>query len=330
MSPRKPLTIRGPSLQTDLPGFIIPTGTQVVLKASKRVPRTDQLKPAGSVAEVIKSPSNNRASYVVRFADGLLLRAKFSELVVRRREVAEELRAPAESFTTPGQDLRPYVIYRVAVGSRAFGLATEDSDEDVRGVYLPPAEVTWSLWKPPEQWESKSDNCDEVYWELEKFLMLALKANPNILETLWTPVILSTNSLGRELRSMREAFLSKHLYKTYSGYVLSQFRRMRHGYEKNGNFKAKHAMHLVRLLFSGIHALRTREILVDVADHRGELLAIRNGSRSFDQAQARAIELDREFQLAFAHTSLPDRPNYKRVNKFLIKARRRMVHARRH
>src|SRR5262245_4032164 len=116
MSPRKPPTIRGPSLQTDLPGFIIPPGTQVVLKAIKRVPRTDQSKPAGSVGEVIESPSNNRASYVVRFADGLLLRAKFSELVIRRREVAEELRAPAESFTTPGRDLRRYVIYRVAVG----------------------------------------------------------------------------------------------------------------------------------------------------------------------------------------------------------------------
>ena len=29
---------------------------------------------------------------------------------------------------------------------------------------------------------------EECYWELEKFLVLALKANPNILECLYTPM----------------------------------------------------------------------------------------------------------------------------------------------
>jgi hypothetical protein len=115
MNTRRPPAVRGPSLQTDLPSFIIPPGTQVVLKAAKRVPGTEHSKPSGSVAEVITSPSSNRASYVVRFADGVQLRAKFSELVIRRREVAEELRTPSDLFTTPGRDLRPYVIYRVAV-----------------------------------------------------------------------------------------------------------------------------------------------------------------------------------------------------------------------
>jgi hypothetical protein len=41
-----------------------------------------------------------------------------------------------------------------------------------------------------------------------------------------------------------------------------------------GEFKPKHAMHLLRLLFSGIHALRAGEIRVDVAEHREELLAV--------------------------------------------------------
>jgi hypothetical protein len=318
-----------PSLRTETPSFIIPPGTQVVLKAAKKLPGSEQIKPPGSVAEVIESPASNRARYVIRFADGLSLRVKFTELAIRRREVAEELATPRELCATAGDELRRFVIYRVAVGSRAFGLANEESDEDIRGVYLPPADLTWSLRKPPEQWEAKHADRDEVYWELEKFLMLAVKANPNILETLWTPLILDADDLGHELRSLRDAFLSKHLYKTYSGYVLSQFRRMRHGWEKTGKFKAKHAMHLVRLLFSGIHALRTGEILVHVAEHRVELLAIRNGQLTFDQAQARAIELDHDFQAAFGRTQLPDRPDYGRVNDFLLKARRRMVDVRR-
>src|SRR2546428_593776 len=83
---------------------------------------------------------------------------------------------------------------------------------------------------------------DEVYWELEKFLRLALQANPNVLETLWTPLVLEADEVARRLRELREAFLSRHLYKTYSGYVLSQFRRMANAHARTGAYKAKHAM----------------------------------------------------------------------------------------
>src|SRR5262249_34961758 len=161
-------------------------------------------------------------------------------------------------------DLRQYAILCVGAGSRAFGLAVDTSDEDLRGVYLPPAELHWSLFKPPEQFETKADGVEEVYWELEKYLLLALQANPNILETLWSRVVLHIDDIGRQLRELRGAFLSRHLFKTYSGYVLSQFRLMQRSVERTGEFKRKHAMHLLRLLHSGIHALRHGEILVDV------------------------------------------------------------------
>jgi uncharacterized protein len=225
--------------------------------------------------------------------------------------------------------LRGYVIYRVLVGSRALGLATEDSDSDRRGVFLPPAELTWSMFKPPEQIEYKSAQVEEVDWELEKFLRLALQANPNILETLWSPVVLHADETGQELRALRGSFLSQHIYHTYSGYVLSQFRLMKRNYEKTGAYRVKHAMHLIRLLLSGIHALRTGEILVDVGAHRDELLAIRNGALGIEEVRRRALELDKEFQATFAETRLPERPDYHLVNHFLVAARRRMAdHAR--
>jgi predicted nucleotidyltransferase len=213
----------------------------------------------------------------------------------------------------------------VAVGSRAFGLATDTSDEDRRGVFLPPAVLTWSLFKPPEQVEYAADGIEEVDWELEKFLRLALQANPNILETLWSPLVLHVTELGQELRELRDAFLSRHVYKTYSGYVLSQFRLMKRNHDRKGTYKAKHAMHLIRLLYSGIHALKTGAILVEVGEHRDELLRIKSGALSFDEVRTRALELDQVFQQAFEATSLPERPDYDRVNRFLIHARRRMV-----
>src|SRR2546425_12309156 len=95
---------RDRSIQTQLPTFIIPPGTQVVLKAAKKIPRTDHSKPAGSVGEVVESPASNRFSYVVRFADGVKLRSKFAELAIRRREDADELAERGELLTTPGED----------------------------------------------------------------------------------------------------------------------------------------------------------------------------------------------------------------------------------
>jgi len=299
------------------PSFLIPIGTQVVLRYARRVPGTDIEKPAGSVAEVLESPDSNDRPYLVRLLDGTAFRLKFGEILVRRGAHTVEVSG------TAGPEVSGFVIYRVLVGSRAYGLSTASSDEDRRGVFLPPADWNWSLTKPPEQVEEFSAGVEEVDWEIEKFLRLALQANPNILETLWSPVVLFADETGAELQQMRNCFLSRHLYRTYSGYVMSQFRLMKKGFGANGQFKAKHAMHLIRLLHSGIHALMEGEIRVNVAEHRDELLAIRSGHVPFGDIEKRAIELDRIFRDAFTHTSLPEKPDTDRVNRFLIASRRR-------
>lgn len=301
------------------PNFLIPVGTQVVLRYDRRVPGTDTMKHAGTVGVVTEAPDTNDRPYLVRFLDGAAFRLKFGELLVRRNDHS------VEATATAGPDVSAYVVFRVMLGSRAFGLATESSDEDRRGVFLPPAEWHWSLTKPPEQVEFFGDGVEEIDWEIEKFVRLALQANPNILETLWSPVVLDCDETGHELLAIRTAFLSRHIYRTYSGYVLSQFRLMKRGFATDRRYKPKHAMHLIRLLHSGIHALREGDIRVDVGEHRDELLAIRRGEIAFDAVEARMLELDRVFQDAFAVTKLPEKPDTARANRFLIAARRRRV-----
>lgn len=299
------------------PEFLIPVGTQVVLRFAHPRPHAPDPKPPGSVGHVVEAPASNDRAYLIRFLDGEELRVKFGELLVRRSDHSVEMTA------TPGPDVLPFVVLRVLLGSRAFGLSTESSDEDRRGVYLPPAEWHWGLVKPPEQVETFTPGVEETVWEIEKFVRMALQANPNILEVLWSPVVLFSDVTGDELRAMRASFLSKHLYQTYSGYVLSQFRLMQKTQRRTGQFKVKHAMHLIRLLHSGVYALREGDIRVDVGEHREELLRVRRGDVPFDTVMDRALELDREFQAAFADTKLPDRPDTEAANRFLVRARRR-------
>ncbi len=316
------------TIQTLSRNFVIPAGTQVVLQTAKAVtpgdsgsstvPEALKFRKPGSVGVIIKCPSHNDLAYTVRFTDGTTVEATFDEIILRRQEI-ENLLIDTET------DFRQHIIYRCQVGSKAFGLSTESSDDDHRGIFLPPARCHWSLKTIPEQIESNDGVDDEVYWELEKFLKLALKANPNILETLWTPVVVESTPIADRLREIRDAFLSKHLYKTYSGYVLSQFRRMKNSYEKKGTYKTKHAMHLLRLLHSGISALSKGGIMIDVSSHRDHLMRVRDGQFSFEEVRQQALELDRKFQGAFESTSLPEQPDFELVDQFLIDARRTMA-----
>jgi hypothetical protein len=154
---------------------------------------------------------------------------------------------------------------------------------------------------------------------------MALKGNPNVLECLYTPLVEHATPLAEELLEMRSAFLSRLVYQTYNGYVMSQFKRMQADLRNQGKVKPKHVMHLIRLLLSGVHVLREGFVPVDVGDHRDRLLAIKNSVMPWDNIEAWRKELHREFDRALEETSLPERPDYERANEFLVKARRLAV-----
>lgn len=178
----------------------------------------------------------------------------------------------------------------------------------------------------PEQLENTETQ--ECYWELQKFIVLALKANPNILECLFTPIVEKTSEIGEILREKRSVFLSKLVYMTYNGYVMSQFKKLEQDLRASGEIKWKHAMHLIRLLLQGISVLTERHVPVNVADHRDALLAIRDGLEPWEKVNQWRLSLHREFEDAFRRTTLPDRPDYTEANRILIEARRAMVEVR--
>jgi uncharacterized protein len=302
--------------------LILPIGTQVVALADVRGTHGKPVHPRGAVGVIVAAPSDYWHSYRVRFLDGF-------ETMLRRNEIAvlTEYKQRAVGGVGAGPlaeyNLFERVIYRCVVGSRAYGLDDDESDTDRRGVYLPPAELHWSLYGIPEQLESPET--EEVYWELQKFLTLALKANPNVLECLYTPLVEHASPVAREMLDMRQAFLSKMVYQTYNGYVMSQFTKLQADLRNKGSVKWKHVMHLLRLLSAGITTLRKGRVPVRVEEDRERLLAIKRGEVPFEQCDAWRLGLHTEFDDAFATTSLPDRPDYERANDLLIRARRSVV-----
>ena len=293
----------------------MPLGTQVVLRADSAA------HPTGAVAEVVGCPSDATHAYRVRFPDASetsVTRSAFSILKqVKRGPIGNALAADA------GHDLERFVIYRCIVGSQAYGLNREGSDVDRRGIYLPPADLQWSLYGVPEQLEN--EQAQECYWELQKFLSLALKANPNILECLFTPLVEYATEIATAVLERRHIFLSKLVFQTYNGYVMSQFKKLEQDLRATGDIKWKHAMHLIRLLLQGITVLQQAHVPVSIAEHRSTLLAIRDGQQPWDEVNRWRLDLHREFESAFRTTTLPDAPDYAEANRLLLWARRKMT-----
>lgn len=303
--------------------MILPVGTKVVSKGP--IAGTSHAYPGGTLAVIVETPVDVSHSYRVRLSDGFETSLTRSQFVLLR--TLQEQRAGKGGDSLEDHELARSVIYRCVVGSRAYGLETEGSDVDTRGIYLAPSERQWSLYGVPEQLENPET--DEVYWELQKFLVLALRANPNILEVLYSPEVVHVTPLAEELLGMRAGFLSKLVFQTYNGYVMSQFRKLTQRRERGAETKWKHAMHLIRLLLAGIETLQVRAVPVRVDEaHRDGLMAIRTGAMSFDMIDRWRLGLHRQFEKAYRTTSLPDRPDYAAVNAFLIRARRAALEGR--
>ena len=297
--------------------LIFSVGTQVVVQKDTYHANHRVAHPAGSVGVIVRSPVDRSHAYRVKFNDGFEAAVHHDQLVRLAEFKRDQIRGPGDGASV---DLNQRIIYRCVIGSRAYGLDDDQSDTDRRGFYLPPAESHWSLYGVPEQLEN--EETQEAYWEIQKFIVLALKANPNVLECLYCPIVELATPLAQELLAMREAFLSKLVFQTYSGYVASQFKKMQTDIRNQGQVKWKHVMHLIRLLISGIDVLRERRVIVQVGEAREQLLAIKRGETSFAEADAWRMRLQVEFEQAFQQTTLPDRPDYDRANEFLIHARR--------
>ncbi|MBB6567350.1 nucleotidyltransferase [Kribbella sandramycini] len=293
----------------------LPEGTQVVLRGVLADDRGG-VAQRGATGRVVAITADGR--YGVRLADGRETIARRDELSLRTAYQREAL-----ELEQPDGDrlVREHTIYAAVVGSRAFGLDTDTSDTDTRGVYVAPTADFWGLVKPP----THVDGPDEEWfsWEVERFCELALKSNPNLLEVLRSPLVVQQTPLGQELVDLSDAFLSQLAYQTYSGYVLSQFKKLEADFRRDGAPKWKHVMHLLRLLLSARTLLLEAKLTVDVGPHRDRLLAVKRGELPWPEVERWRLDLHTQLDEALRHTPLPATPDVTRVNNWLHSVRRR-------
>lgn len=145
------------------------------------------------------------------------------------------------------------------VGSTAYGLATADSDIDVLGVFARPTMDLVGLSYPRETYTNPEGYVpDYTYHEARKYVNLALKCNPTIMELLWLGNWFVREPLGQQLINIRQSFIfEKGVRNAYLGYASGQFHRIRSrgdlSFSSDTRHRtAKHARHLWRLCKQGV------------------------------------------------------------------------------
>jgi predicted nucleotidyltransferase len=214
-----------------------------------------------------------------------------------------------------------HTVLSVIVGSRAQGLDTDESDVDRRGVYVPPTKLFWAFEKPPSSIDGPEQ--ERLSWEVEHFLALGLKANPNVLEVLASELVETCTPLGEELRALLPMLLSQRIADTYRRATAQQFARASAAMASGGTPRWKQVMHVIRLLTQCDHALATGELTLHVGEHRAQLLAVRDGDVPWKDVSKWVEDLRDRTARAVLRSPLPAVPDTAAVEDWLVSVRRR-------
>lgn len=235
------------------------------------------------------------------------------------------------------------MILRCEVGSGLLGTALDGQhDRDEMGICVEPPEYVVGL-RHFEQYiyraraegvRSQPGDLELVVYSLRKWMRLALSGNPTVLILLFAPEnrLVEVNDFGHELRANASCIVSRQAGRRFRGYLAAQRDRMLGNgshtnrpelIEKHG-FDTKFAMHMVRLGVQGVELLETGKITLPIPEPwRTWLRDLRLGKHTKDEALAAAAELDAQLEKLIRTSSLPEHPDHRAADEWLVRVHRR-------
>jgi predicted nucleotidyltransferase len=233
------------------------------------------------------------------------------------------------------------VILQATVGSTVCGTSVSSvADRDEMAICIePPAKVvglqhfeTMVYRTQPDGVRSGPGDLDLTVHTLRKFSRLAAKGNPTILLPLYAPssaLIGKTHYFGHALRDRRAMFLSKQVGKSFLGYLVAQKERLtgergqmrvtRTELVEAYGYDTKYAGHVIRLALQGIELMTTGHMTLPMKKPDAQqVLDVRTGKLTFQQALTRAGELERELRDSLDTGLLPERPDEDAIDQFVV------------
>lgn len=234
----------------------------------------------------------------------------------------------------------PQPIFATISGAHLYGFASPDSDVDLRGAFLHPARALLGLHPPDETITIEDKTRIDLDWvahDLRKFARMMVNHNGYVMEQLYSPLVVLSTPTFEELKHLGRGCITRPTVRHYQGFAHGRRKRL---HEPHAT--VKHLLYAYRVLLSGIHLMRTGEILANIVElneavPRAEVAALvrrkREGSETMellsteiDHHEACLEVLEDELKAAHAHSALPEEPTTAReIEELVIRVRLEQV-----
>jgi predicted nucleotidyltransferase len=240
------------------------------------------------------------------------------------------------------------VQYETIMGSVAYGVSSDTSDVDVYGWAIPPKDDIFphlrgevpgfGTAKPRFQQYQEHHvhdgdalgGCGRDYdltiYGIVKFFNLAMHNNPNIIDSLFTPVncVLHSTRVGDIVRENRKLFLHKGAWSKFKNYAYAQLHKLstkvpqgkraelvvEHGHD------TKFAYHVVRLILEVEQILVEEDI--DLQRNNEQLKAIRRGEWTETYLREWFSQKQTELERVYSESKLRQAPDEERIRSLLL------------
>jgi predicted nucleotidyltransferase len=240
------------------------------------------------------------------------------------------------------------VQYETIMGSVAYGVSSDTSDVDVYGWAIAPKDDLFphlrgevpGFGTPRPRFEQYQEHhvedhdalaghgrrYDLTIYGIVKFFNLAMENNPNIIDTLFTPVncVLHSTRVGNLVRENRRLFLHKGAWPKFKGYAYSQLHKIsikqprgkRAELVTQHGFDTKFAYHVVRLLTEVEMILMEQDI--DLQRNNEQLKSIRRGEWTEERLRQWCATKESHLERAYAESPLRATSDEPKIRALLL------------
>lgn len=152
----------------------------------------------------------------------------------------------SKGLIQPPKWLADNTAYMTIMGSLAYGVSSDASDEDIYGFCLPPKDMVFphlageilgfgnqvqrfNVWQQHHvRTEDGAKEYDFSIYSIVSFFQLCMENNPNMIDSLFTPerCVKHSTVVGRLVRDNRKMFLHKGSWHKFKGYAFGQVKKM--------------------------------------------------------------------------------------------------------
>ncbi len=164
---------------------------------------------------------------ISKLAEPVLENSPYVALLHRWTKWPTQFPAPhlkISDLTISRVNQRDLLLFETVSGSRAFGTHHENSDTDLRGIFVAPPSFLLGLETIKQVGDARGD---VVYYEIGRFIELLLVNNPNLLELLYSPACCIRFQHPAFSLVNPADFVSKICLTSFGNYAMGQIHKAR-------------------------------------------------------------------------------------------------------